>query len=375
MRIGIDARLYQEAGVGRYIRNLVLNLQEIDHKNEYFLFLKSADCQKIEVPKNFRKIKADYSWYGYREQLLLPLSLIKYRLDLVHFPHFNVPIIYPGKFIVTIHDLIHQHFKMDRATTLSPLLYKLKRFGYNIAFSQALNRAAKIIVPSSYVKGLLIKEWSVDEKRVIETKEAVDDKFISILKKLTTQENERVLRKFKITTPYIFYVGNAHPHKNVEGLIKAYLKIREKYPELDLVLSGHDHYFWQRIKKSYPSNGIVYTGYVEDRELAVLYKNALAFVMPSLEEGFGIPILESMVCETPVVSSSAGSLPEVGGDAAVYFDPEDQDEISGKIEQVLEQPGLRRNLIRNGLKRYRQFSWKGLAEATLKEYYACGNSS
>ena len=146
------------------------------------------------------------------------------------------------------------------------------------------------------------------------------------------------------------------------------IKLKDKYPDLKLVLAGHDHYFWQRIKKEFQDPDIIYKGYVSDEELVTLYKNAKAFVMPSFEEGFGIPILEAMALSCPVVSSNAGSLPEVGGDACLYFDPTNMSDMTNKINKIINDENLRKDLIKKGLQRYKKFSWKKLAEQTLEVY-------
>ena len=133
MRIVIDARMYQESGIGRYLRNLLCNLQKIDHKNEYYIILNKDSITAFQNDNpNFHKVLADFKWYGVKEQIRLPGLLNQLKPDLVHFPHFNVPIFYRGKYVVTIHDLIHQHFQMGRATTHDPITYKIKKLGYNI---------------------------------------------------------------------------------------------------------------------------------------------------------------------------------------------------------------------------------------------------
>ena len=342
MKIVIDGRMINESGVGRYIRNLAENLKKIDPKNEYVLF------------------SPDIKWYSIKEQIKLPKLLEDLKPDLVHFPHFNVPIFCKGKFVVTIHDLIHQHFSMQRATTHGPLIYQIKKFGYQKIFQFAIKNAQKILVPSNFVKNQLISDWQVDAKKIIVTYEAVDDKILQLATKTIP---------YTLTPkPYLFYVGNAHPHKNVEGLIKAFLNLKFKIKNLKLVLVGHDHYFWQRIKKEFQDPDIIYKGYVSDEELVTLYKNAKAFVMPSFEEGFGIPILEAMALSCPVVSSNAGSLPEVGGDACLYFDPTNMSDMTNKINKIINDENLRKDLIKKGLQRYKKFSWKKLAEQTLEVY-------
>ena len=333
MKICIDARMYRESGIGRYIRNLLSSLQIIDQENHYIILLTKENFQDFVLGKNFEKVLADFRWYGVAEQIKL-LGLLKlFKPDLVHFPHFNAPLFYNGKFVVTVHDLIHQHYQMRRSTTHDPITYKIKQIGYRAVFKNAVQKACKILVPSNSVKDLLVKEWNIAGEKTVVTYEAVDDKIIKLsqaclpARQESRFKSQKVLEKFNIKPPYIFYVGNAHPHKNIEGLIKVYFKLKmdSRLPagrhglrgndsnRLKLVLSGHDHYFWQRIKKENQVNGIIFTGEVTDEELVVLYKNAECFVMPSFEEGFGIPVLEAMASGCPVVCSDIRVFREIGG--------------------------------------------------------------
>lgn len=368
MKIVIDARMYNESGVGRYIRNLLVNLQKLDKKNEYFILHLEKDFINLKYQNNFKKVLANFHWYGVSEQVKLPRLLDKLKPDLVHFPHFNVPIFYRGKFIVTIHDLIHQHYSMQRATTHGPFIYKFKKWGYKKIFYHAIKKSQKILVPSNFVREQLTGESNVNNDKIIETSEAVDDKIFSIGKIMKKDKMDRIVKKFNIKPPFIFYIGNAHPHKNVEGLIRAFLEIRKNYQYLQLVLSGNDHYFWQKIKKENKHKDIVYTGFISDEELVALYKSAQVFVLPSFEEGFGIPLLEAMACSASIVSSNAGALPEVGGEAVLYFDPKNQDDMSDKIMQVLNNEKLRKELVEKGRKRVKEFSWERLAKQTLEVY-------
>lgn len=359
--------MWSESGIGRYIRNLVENLGEADRQNKYVLFLLKKNLNVI-VPENFSKVEADIPWYGFSEQIKFPQIIKSQKVDLMHFPHFNVPVLYRGKFIVTIHDLIHQHFRMRRASTLNPLIYQIKHLSYKQVFYQSLKNSQKIITVSDYVKDCLKKEMSVPERKIIVTKEAAEERIITQSQKISSARIEETLKKLNIRTPFIFYIGNAHPHKNVEGLIKAFLILKDKFPDLQLVLAGNDHYFWGRIKKEFQNKDINYPGYITDDELICLYKSAEAFVMPSFEEGFGIPILESFACECPVISSNRASLPEVGGNACLYFDPSDISDITEKIAKVLDSQTIRNELIEKGLSRYRDFSWKKLADETMSVY-------
>ncbi len=369
MRIGIDARFYQQSGIGRYIRNLLSQLQKLDTKNEYFIFFLKEDFDKIELAPNFHKVLANFHWYGLEEQFKFPGLLLRYKLDLVHFPHFNVPIFYPGKFIVTIHDLIHQNFAMTRASTHGGLVYKIKQLGYQRVLGHGLMQSQKIITVSEFVAKELAKKWYIQDSKIVITPEGVEEDLLKLADKLTKSDGIKILKKFKVTPPYIFYIGNAHPHKNIEVLIETFLILRKKYQYLTLVLGGHDHYFWQKIKNKYGSQkDIIFAGFLTDQELVALYKSAQVFVMPSLEEGFGIPLLEAFACGCPVASSNVASLPEVGGDAALYFNPKDKQDIADKISQILNNSKLRQELIAKGEKRYKQFSWEKLAQKTLEVY-------
>ncbi|OGE63795.1 hypothetical protein A3A14_04515 [Candidatus Daviesbacteria bacterium RIFCSPLOWO2_01_FULL_43_38] len=368
MRIVIDARLWSESGIGRYIRNLVGQLQELDKENEYFILHLKKEFDGITYKDNFKGILANFRWYGFAEQLSLPKLLKSLTPDLVHFPHFNVPIFYRGKYVVTIHDLIHQHFQMRRATTRDPLTYKIKKLGYKKVFSSAVCHAEKILTPSEFVKKQLLKEWCANSHRVIVTPEGVEEGFIRLINECKDKDFKRLAEKFGIKKPYLFYVGNAHPHKNILALIKAFEVVKNMYPDYVLVLSGPSHHFWEQIKKNSNPRGLIFTGFVTEKELAALYKNALAFVMPSFEEGFGIPILEAMAAGCPVVSSNAASLPEVGGDACLYFDPKKETDMVEKLVQIVGDEKLRKELVAKGNKRWQEFSWERMAEQTLEVY-------
>lgn len=363
MKIVIDARLYGQSGIGRYIRNLIFYLGKLDSKNQYFILHLKEDYNLLTYQNNFHKILADFRWYGFKEQYGLLRLLKSLKPDLAHFPHFNAPVFYKGQYVVTIHDLIHQHFSMQRSTTLNPVAYSIKWLSYKMVFRNAISKACKIIVPSNFVKDQLVTDWKINKEKIMVTPEAVDQTILNLSQKKLKQPN--------IKKPYIFYVGNAHPHKNVEGLIESFLKLKEKYIDLKLVLSGQDHYFWQRIKNEFQHKDIVFTGQISDEELVSLLKSAECFVMPSFEEGFGIPILEAMACCCPVVSSDAGSLKEVGGDACIYFNPSNINDMIKKISQVLDDEKLRQKLISKGLKRYKEFNWQKLAQETMEVYRQC----
>jgi len=168
MKILIDARLYgpKDTGIGRYAQKLVENLSQIDSVNLYYILLRNDDYQSLKLPKNWTKVLADFKHYTFEEQFKMPILLLKLKPDVVHFPHFNVPILYFGKFIVTIHDLIMHKFTDGAATTRKFPIYQIWRIGYHIAFAKAVFGSKKIIVPSMAVKDEVVNFYRINSKKV-----------------------------------------------------------------------------------------------------------------------------------------------------------------------------------------------------------------
>lgn len=168
MNIAIDARLYgpKDTGIGRYTEKLVENLIKIDSKNQYLILLRKEDYNSLKFPKNWTKVLADFKHYTFEEQFKMPLLLMKLKADLVHFPHFNIPILYFGKYVVTIHDLIMHKFTDGAATTRKFPTYQIWRLGYHIAFAKAVYGSKKIIVPSNAVKNEIINFYKINKKKV-----------------------------------------------------------------------------------------------------------------------------------------------------------------------------------------------------------------
>lgn len=358
-RIGIDARFFgpKDKGFGRYTENLIRNLEKIDHANQYFVFLRK-DSWKEYQPKNpnFKKVLADYKWYGWKEQVLLPLKLKKYKLDLVHFAHFNVPIFYRGKFIVTIHDLTLRFFPTLKKSLRNFLVYPLKRLAYKIVFARAIKESKKIIAVSRYTKRDILRYYSINPEKIEVIYEGTPEK----------RKAQSAKCEIRIEKPYLLYVGNAYPHKNLETLILAFRKLNQK--DLRLVLAGGEDYFYKRLGNKYQSDNIIFPGFVKEKDLDALYQNATLYVFPSRCEGFGLPSLEAMARGLPIVSSNATCLPEILGDAAIYFNPLDIDDMVKTIKKALLDEDLRKNLANKGFEQIKKYSWEKMAKETLKLY-------
>lgn len=359
-RIGIDARLYGPLGkgLGRYTQEITDNIIRMDAQNEYVVFLCRENFGEFECDgKRVKKVFADARWYGLAEQVIMPYLIWNNKIDLMHFPHFNVPLFCPARFIVTIHDLILTRFPSARATTLAPLMYKIKNIGYKLIISSAIKRARKIITVSEFTKNDIVNYFRADPEKIVVTYEGVSD------------FRDDAVADAGIESPYLLYVGNAYPHKNLDGLIGVFDKVNKKHPDLKLVLVGKEDYFYKRIKESVGNNSsVVFMGYVSDSRLKGLYKKAAAYVFPSLYEGFGLPPLEAMACGCPVASSDKASMPEILGDAALFFNPEDKNDFENKLDLILEDGNLRNELIRKGYDRIKKYNWIDCVKKTLAIY-------
>jgi glycosyltransferase involved in cell wall biosynthesis len=371
MRIGIDARFFGPLGkgLGRYTQKLIENLEKISATGEdqYFIFLRKENFEEYQPKnKNFQKVLADYRWYSVSEQINMPRVLNKYDLDLVHFPHFNVPLFYRKKFIITIHDLILLHFPTIKSTTLNPLWYWIKFLAYKLVINSAIERADKIIAVSNFTKNDILKHYNISEDKITVTYEAVDETATFI----DAEKDEKILKKYGIIKPYILYVGNAYPHKNLEALILAFEEINAEV-NLCLVLVGKEDYFYRRLKDKTGKEkigNIIFTNFVPDEELDIIYKNSLFYIFPSLYEGFGLPPVESMIRGVPVASSDHPCMKEILGENAYFFNAKKKENIAKAILELSDDKGLREKLSADGYKWAKRYSWKKMAEETLKEY-------
>lgn len=367
MRIGIDARMYgaeATTGIGEYIEQLFNTLQQEDNKNEYVLFMRSPAYENFVCSSpRVKKVLVNIPWYGWREQLILPSIISGQHCDIVHFPHFNVPILYKGKYIVTIHDLTPRFFPGHRVQRS-----RLRKLAYTIVFNIGIKRAHAIIVISNYTKKLLLKYSSVKEGKIKVVYLGADNNKIQEAK-----DSDSILKKFSITKKYLLYVGVWRDHKNIPGLVQAFQIVREKYNfDCQLVLCGKpdDRYpeIIAAIHNSKFHTDIITPGFVSNMDLAALYSNALLNVLVSFAEGFGLVAVEAARYGTPTVSSNTTSVPEILGDGTISCNPSDPYGIAEKIVSVLKDQSLREDLVQKSRNKISEYKWSKCARETLRVY-------
>lgn len=369
MKILIDARFYglENTGIGRYTIGLVRSLTKIDRKNDYFILLRKKYFNQLNFPSNWNKILADIGHYSFNEQRFLPKIIKDVSPDITHFLHFNAPVTFRGKFVVTIHDLLMHKQKGLEATTLSPIKYFVKRLGYKGVFAFAVRQSQMIIAPSNAVKDEIVDYYKIGGNKIAVTHEGVD--VLPVI-----GDTKRILEKFGISSPYFIYTGNAYPHKNLKRAVEATVKLNKerKEPVLFVVTCARST-FTQKLEKLADEMGatkyIKLLGFVPDHELGILYKNSLGFLFPSLSEGFGLPGLEAILSGTLTLASNIPVFKETYGDSVIYFDPLSSFSIKKAMNEVLLLTQEERtSLIKKAQKFARRYSWDKMARQTLKVY-------
>jgi glycosyltransferase involved in cell wall biosynthesis len=367
MRIGIDARMLTYTGIGRYVTELVTRVPVLDQNNAYIIFLRPEDLQSFVIPSaNVTAVSGISTIYNIQEQTTFRRIVEGQHLDLLHVPHFNAPLWYRGKLILTIHDLIQAFF-----ASTTTLRAHIKKIGYNFAIKHNVKKAYQVITVSEHTKHDVARWCKIDEDRIAVIHNGVSDKFCRT--KLDPKRMQEILTGYGIKQPYLLYVGLHSPHKNLARLIETMAILRRCKSEVQLVLAGKEDarytpWLREQVNKLGLGQNVVFTGYVDDSMLTTLFLSAALFVFPSLYEGFGLPPLEAMACGVPVVSSQATSLPEVLGEAAVFFDPTSIDNMADKITEVLDDPEQRSAMVQKGHEQTKRFRWERMAEETLRVY-------
>jgi len=371
MRIGFDMRpfLKEETGVGIYFKNLLFHLAQIDSSNEYYLFSSSYKDrfppQKIPpfVKRHFRDVRfpvkvVNFFWHKLSWP---PLDrFFRTELDLTH---SATPLILPtkGKKIVTVHDLFFMDFPhMTDKETRKDFVNKIK---------DSLLKTDRIVAVSHFTKNKLLERFAVEAKKVKVIYHGLDPRFNA---DISPRDVEGVRQRYSLPSSFILFVGAAESRKNILNLVEALRIIHQKYEKIPLLIVGRpgsdSRNLEKKIEKEQLQAWVKILGYLPDEEVRIFYRLASVFVLPSFCEGFGFPLVEAMASNLPVIASQAPAIPEIAQDAALYFSPENPEDMAEKIILALKDENVRQNLIAEGRKRVLDFDWKRTAQETLNFY-------
>lgn len=365
MRIGLDMRMSGgDYGIGRYSFELVKNILQIDHDNEYILFVRDLDFFKragFEEYSNVTLVKADYRHYSFAEQTKFLWLLWHQKLDFVHFMNFNLPVFYNRPYVVTLHDVIHYKMPGNKPTRF------LHRFAGKWVIRHAAQAAQKIITVSNFSKKEIVETLDVPAEKITVIYEASRPISINESDMLAVQQ------KYHVSKDYIIFVGVMERKKNLLRLAEAFDQLKENYSlNIQLVMVGKmDKYYPEiadKLRSIKYAKDLIFTDSISDKEKYALLKGAKSFVSASLFEGFGLPGLEAMSIGVPLIVSNTEVFNEVYDNGAIYFDPYDPKDIAQKINMLLTDDKYRSLIANNAFVRAGNFSWQKCAAETLKVY-------
>jgi glycosyltransferase involved in cell wall biosynthesis len=364
--IGLDARKIQDFGIGTYVRNLVRSLAAADRENRYVLLVRPADREFLpELPENFKIAVESSPVYSLRELLALSWQLYRLDLDLYHSTHYVLPAFIRGRVVVTIHDIIHLLYPEFLPSGLA-FLYAQRMIKHG------LSRGNRIIAVSQNTKADLMEYFEIDGKKIQVIYNGVEDRFRV---RLPEAEVERVLAEHGIRRPYLLFVGNPKPHKNLDNVVQAYARAR-RMAQFDAPLvcvggkEGGDEKVRQRALYLGLADRVQQVGHVPDDALPAIYQGAELFLYPTLYEGFGLPVIEAMASGIAVITSNTSALKEIAEGYAHLVDPLDVDGMAKAIARCMADPEHRSALAKLGTRRADDFRWERTARRTLEVYRA-----
>ena len=376
MIIGIEAqRIFRKKkhGMDMVALELIRNLQTIDNKNQYVLFIKpDEDDGVIEETDNFRIVRLNGGIYPLWEQFALPKAAKAAGCQILHCTSNTAPIFTSIPLVVTLHDIIYMESSYLKILRGPGSWYQ--KFGnlYRKLFiPRIVKKSTKIITVSHFEKNRIGNFFDLgQDSRLVAVYNGVSEHF----KPVTDQaELQRVKEKYHLPDRYFFFLGNTDPKKNTKGTLKAFSDfLKQTGSDLKMVMLDYDRQELEKLLDDIGDKGlidkIVLTGYVVNTDLPAIYCQCELFLYPSLRESFGIPMLEAMACGAPVITSNTSSMPEVAGEATMIIDPFRPEEITAAMIRIIADKEVRESMIEKGFKQAAAFSWKGMAENVLSLY-------
>jgi glycosyltransferase involved in cell wall biosynthesis len=351
-RVLLDARKARDFGIGTYIRGLLGGLARQDRWDLTALVFSGEEAL---LPPGVAARVCAARHYSLGELVAVRRAISAAKPDLFHAPHYVVPFFPPRTTVVTIHDLMH----LTRPEHATPA----KRAYARWMMGRALRLAAKVIAGSEATKREILAFGPSRGLEVEVIPYGVRQEFFECEEKRVSMRGLAEARPpvLPFEAPYLLFLGNDKPHKNLDGLLAAFARLRAFFPSLSLVLAGVAP---GRIH----AEGVHALGFVPEADVPPLLAGARALVLPSFAEGFGLPVLEAQAAGTPVACSDLPALREAAGDAAVFFDPADVGSILAGLEKILKDDELRKILRKSGRERAAQFTWARAAERTARIY-------
>ena len=354
------------AGIGRYSFELLTAMIKQNTKDKFVVFFNEHNSNRADI-KALEKLGAEtvvanYRHYSFAEQLLFPRLLNQANLDLMHFPNFNVPILYRKPFVVTIHDMVHHKISGHKKSRI------WKFYAYQYIIKKAAERAQVVFTVTDAAKEEIAEYLQISPDMIVVTYEAPPEQSFS------KADVNKVKQRYLLSRPYFLFVGTLERKKNVPTLTKAFDVFLEKYKfDMDLVIVGKTDQHYPEVKDQAMdikhSNRLVFTGFVEEDDQAALYKGAYAFITASLHEGFGLPGLEAMRYGVPVLASNTKVFNEVYDNGAIYFDPLNPDDIAEHMQLLVKDTQFHAQMQEKGMARVAMFDWNKTAEQTLEVYH------
>jgi glycosyltransferase involved in cell wall biosynthesis len=359
--IALDARKYNDYGIGTYIRNLVEQLHTLNSAHKFILFVAKGDEGSELFPGTMQISPVRYGKYSLSELFLFASKARVKGVSVFHSPHYTLPFGLKCQSVVTIHDLIHLRF---------PIYYPLLRRAYSYGMIwHSIHDSRFVITDSEFTKLDILRSFRVREEKIVTIPLGVSEQFHQNVDPSLVEDFKL---KFKLKCPYILFVGNTMHHKGVDVLLRAFKEVIISFPEIELVFAGGvpeaDKSIRELMNNLGISKRIKSLGRISNEELILAYKGAEMFVLSSLYEGFGLPALEAMACGIPVIVSDAGSLPEVVGNAAFVCKSGNHGMFAEAMITVLRDPMLKNEMIERGRARSARFSWRTTAQKTLEVY-------